>query len=55
MDGSEYRIRSNKERKRRLKEKAKNIFDVARKAFENGDLDEIRGKEATEVLIGLVV
>jgi len=42
------------EAKRRSKERAKGIFDVAKKAFESGNPDEIRDEVAAEMLMELM-
>jgi len=44
------RIKSE-EVKKRSKEKAEEVFDVAKKAFESGNLDEIRDEVTAEMLI----
>lgn len=43
------------EAKRRSKEKAAEIFDVAKKAFETGDPDEIRDEVIAEALMELMI
>ena len=42
------------EAKRRSKERAAEIFDVAKKAFESGDPDEIRDEVTAEALMELM-
>jgi len=44
----------SEEAKRRSKEKAERIFDVAKKAFESGNPDEIRGDVAVDMLMELM-
>ena len=45
----------SEEAKRRSKEKAEEIFDVAKKAFESGNPDEIRDEVTVDALMEFMI